>query len=92
MAGVDESLHGWGGEGGAGRWRLQGNLRAYLALVSIFSMGSSNRMPWLWASNQARGRCMSGCKNFGRLGEHGSKLCNPETKSPLIAENEIRPV
>ena len=42
-----------------------------------------------WSAIAFSGRCMSGCKDFGRLGEHGSKLCNPETKSPLIAENEM---
>lgn len=44
------------------------------------------------ASHQVRGRCISSCKNFGKLGEHGSKLCNPEIKSPLIVENEISQV
>ena len=75
------SLSSWGGEGGAGRWKLQGNLRVYLALVSIFSMGSSNRTPWLWALQPSK-REMYAAAAAAKSLQLCPTLCDPIDGSP----------
>ena len=75
------SLSSWEGEGGAGRWRLQGNLRVYLALVSIFSMGSSNRTPWLWALQLSKREIYAAAIAAKSL-QLCPTLCDPRDGSP----------